>query len=67
MKFDLKGSTKGRYEKFGIKEHCWWLKDILGHSKIMKDNNFLQINHDFNGNLMSMEENQKKNYKKMLS
>ena len=24
MKFDLKGSTKGRYEKFDRKDHLWW-------------------------------------------
>ena len=66
MKFDLKGSTKGRYEKFARKDNLWWQKGQLGHPGVMKDNNYLQIDHDFNYNLIDLEENQKKTYKKML-
>ena len=41
MKFDLKGSTKGRMTKFNSNEHQWWLKDVMGHKKVMKDQNFI--------------------------
>lgn len=67
MKFDLKGSTKGRYQKFSRKDHLWWQKDQLGHPSVMKDNNYLQIDHDYNYNLIDMEEEQKIVYKKMLT
>ena len=46
MQFDLKGSTKGRLTKFNIKDHQWWLKDGLGHKKVLKDQNFIQIEKD---------------------
>ena len=41
MFFDLKGSSKGRYTPFNTDELCWWQKGKYGHSKVMKDNNFL--------------------------
>ena len=47
MFFDLKGSTKGRTTKFSRNEVFWWQKNQWGHKKVMKDNNFLQIDHDF--------------------
>ena len=33
----------------------------------MKDNNFLQINHDLHHSLITMEEEMKANYKKMVA
>ena len=41
MFFDLKGSSKGRYTTFQRSDYGWWLKGKYGHSKIMKDNNFI--------------------------
>ena len=40
MKFDLKGSSSGRYQTFKSKDGNWWLNNRYGHKKIMKDNNF---------------------------
>ena len=39
----------------------------MGHKKVMKDNNFLQINHDLHHSLITMEEEMKANYKKMVA
>ena len=59
MSFDLKGSLKGRYTNFGIKDCNWWQRNIHGHKKIMKDKNFIQIDNDYLGTLLNFDENQK--------
>lgn len=41
MYFDLKGSRQGRYTKFRSSDDLWWQRNIYGHTKVMKDNNFL--------------------------
>ena len=41
MWFDLKGSTKGRLTKFSGSDSFWWQKKVMGHKKVMKDNNFM--------------------------
>lgn len=67
MFFDLKGSTKGRTSKFPRNESLWWQKKQWGNKKVMKDNNFLQIDHDFQHSLITMEEEIKNKYKKMIA
>lgn len=51
MTFDIKGSTYHRTAHFNDK---WWLKQASfeGHKKVMKCQNFVQINEDFNQTLI---------------
>ena len=56
MYFDLKGSSKGRYTKFNHQDNLWWQKNRYGHKKVMKDNNFLQIDNDFMFTLLNLKE-----------
>ena len=52
MTFDLKGSIKNRKIKFPEIENRWWIPmknmKIRGHKKCMLDQNFIEINKDFN-------------------
>ena len=46
MTFDLKGSLYGRKEKFKGQDANWWQNNRLGHKRILKEKNFLEINRD---------------------
>ena len=50
MFFDLKGSMTNRKVHF---ENKWWTQGKYGTKKVMKDLNFLEINHHFNNQLVS--------------
>lgn len=66
MSFDLKGSSAGRYTTFSKTEHNWWLNMKLGHKKVMKDNNFREINNDFNNQLLKFTGEQKRIYDEII-
>lgn len=67
MSFDLKGSSKGRETKFARKDQYWWRYGFLGNPKIMKDNNFIQIKHDFHGGLLDFDERLIRKYSKAIA
>ena len=55
MEFDLKGSNYHRKVYFPPEENKWWLSS-LGHKKGMKCRNFVEINDDYNGTLLNLEQ-----------
>ena len=54
MIFDLKGSTYHRKVKFDEDDTKWWLNSF-GQKKGMKCRNFVEINEDFNRNLVNID------------
>jgi hypothetical protein len=58
MTFDLKGSLYGRKEKFKDQDTNWWQKNKLGHRRIMKEKNYLEINKDWNRSLINLSDEQ---------
>lgn len=57
MLFDFKGSTINRSIKFKEDEQKFWL-DELNQKKVMKDLNYIEINKDFDNQLMQLTQKQ---------
>lgn len=57
LKFDMKGSTKGRYVPIPKSEHKFW-RTTFDQSRVMKDLNYEEINYDLDHAFIRLSEEQ---------
>lgn len=55
MSFDVKGSTVGRKTKLQPDQQKFWYNS-MNHKKILKDINYLEINKEFDGQLLKLDQ-----------
>ena len=66
LTFDLKGSLYGRKEKFKGNDANWWTKNKIGHKRVMKEKNFLEINRDWGNSLINLKADHAKGLKDII-
>lgn len=57
MKFDFKGSTINRSVGFKDGEYKFWYQNF-NQQKVMKDLNYIEINKDFDNQIMQLSQDQ---------